>query len=77
MSKIGEVKVPVIVAHGTRDSVVPFEMGEELYGAVHAPKRFVRVEGAGHHNLSGAGFPIPQYRAAIAELFKRQALRSP
>jgi hypothetical protein len=68
MSKIGEVKVPVIVAHGTRDTVVPFEMGEEVYAAVHSPKRFVRVEGAGHHNLSGAGFE--QYRAAIAGLFK-------
>jgi len=68
LSKIGEVKVPVIVAHGTRDSVVPFEMGEELYAAVHAPKRFVRVDGAGHHNLNGAGFDL--YREAIAQLFK-------
>jgi hypothetical protein len=71
LSKIGEVKVPVIVAHGTRDSVVPFEMGEELYDAVRAPKRFVRVEGANHHNLNGAGFD--QYRDAIAQLFHVKA----
>jgi alpha-beta hydrolase superfamily lysophospholipase len=67
LSKIREVKVPVLIAHGTRDSVVPFEMGEELYEAANAPKRFVRVEGAGHHNLNGAGYQ--QYRAAIADLF--------
>ncbi len=69
LSKIAEVKMPVMVAHGTRDSIVPFEMGERLYQAAPGPKRFVKVEGAGHHNLSGAGFD--EYRAAIAELFHR------
>jgi pimeloyl-ACP methyl ester carboxylesterase len=68
LSKIGEVKMPVLVTHGTRDTVVPFEMGERLFEAVHAPKKFLRIEGAGHHNLSGAGFD--QYRQALAELFK-------
>ena len=69
LSKIGEVKMPVMIAHGTRDSIVPFEMGERLYEAAPAPKKFVKVEGAGHHNLSGVAFD--QYRAAIGELFKR------
>jgi alpha-beta hydrolase superfamily lysophospholipase len=67
LSKIGEIRMPVLVAHGTRDSIVPFHMGERLYEGAHAPKKFVKVEGAGHHNLSGAGFD--DYRAAIAELF--------
>ena len=67
LSKIGGVKVPVLITHGTRDTIVPFEMGEKLYAAVKTPKRFIRVEGAGHHNLSGAGFD--QYRGALAELF--------
>jgi fermentation-respiration switch protein FrsA (DUF1100 family) len=58
-----------MVAHGTRDSIVPVQMGERLYEAAHAPKKLVIVEGAGHHNLSGAGFDA--YRAAIGELFKR------
>jgi len=68
LSKIGEVKMPVLIAHGTRDSIVPVAMGERLYEAAKEPKRFIKVEGAGHHNLSGAGFD--QYRSAIAELFK-------
>jgi hypothetical protein len=68
LEKIVDVKVPVLVTHGTRDSIVPFEMGERLYEAVKSPKRFVKVEGAGHHNLSGVAFD--QYRAALQELFK-------
>ena len=68
LSKIGDVKMPVLVTHGTRDSIVPFEMGERLYNAAQSPKRFIKVEGAGHHNLSGAAFD--QYRQAVTELFK-------
>jgi alpha-beta hydrolase superfamily lysophospholipase len=67
LSKIGEVKMPVLITHGTRDSIVPVEMGERLYEAARAPKRFIKVEGAGHHNLSGTAFE--QYRAAIGDLF--------
>ena len=67
LAKIGEVKVPVLITHGTRDSIVPFEMGEKLYAAAKSPKRFIKVEGAGHHNLSGAAFD--EYRTALAELF--------
>jgi len=69
LSKIGEVKMPVLVAHGTRDSIVPFAMGERLYEAAPSPKRFIKVDGASHHNLSGVAFD--EYRAAISELFKR------
>jgi pimeloyl-ACP methyl ester carboxylesterase len=68
LSKIGEVKMPVLVTHGTRDSIVPFAMGERLYDAARAPKKFIKVEGAGHHNLSGAAYDA--YRKALQELFK-------
>lgn len=68
LSKIREVKMPVLITHGTRDSIVPVAMGERLYEAAPAPKKFIKVEGAGHHNLSGAAFD--QYRHALRELFK-------
>lgn len=67
LEKIREVKMPVLITHGTRDSIVPFEMGERLYEAAKGPKRFIKVDGAGHHNLSGVAFT--EYRAAISELF--------
>jgi fermentation-respiration switch protein FrsA (DUF1100 family) len=41
--------VPLLVAHGDRDQIVPFVLGERLYAAARSPKRFVRVDGA-HHN---------------------------
>jgi alpha-beta hydrolase superfamily lysophospholipase len=69
LSKIGQVKMPVLITHGTRDSIVPFAMGERLFQAANSPKRFIKVEGAGHHNLSGVAFD--EYRSAIAELFNR------
>ena len=67
LAKVQELKMPVLIAHGTSDAIVPFEMGERLYQAVKAPKRFIRVEGAGHHNLSYVAFA--EYSAAMRELF--------
>jgi alpha-beta hydrolase superfamily lysophospholipase len=72
LSRIPRVKVPVLVTHGTNDRIVPVEMGEKLYAAATAPKRFIKVEGASHHNLSYAGFD--EYRKALAELFKTSRL---
>jgi len=65
---IGEVKIPVLVAHGTNDEIVPFSMGERLYAAIKAPKYFLRAEGGSHHNLSANFFD--DYQKAIAGLFK-------
>jgi pimeloyl-ACP methyl ester carboxylesterase len=46
--KIGRAQCPVLIAHGTADDVVPFEQGERLFAAAHAPKQFVRRDGHGH-----------------------------
>jgi len=67
LAKVSEIRVPVLVTHGTEDRVVPYAMGEKLYDAIRAPKKFLRVEGASHHNLSYVGFEA--YRQAIHELF--------
>jgi alpha-beta hydrolase superfamily lysophospholipase len=67
LAKMHEIHVPVIITHGTRDSIVPFHMGERLFQAANEPKRFLRIDGAGHHNLSGAGYG--EYRAALHDVF--------
>lgn len=67
LAKIPRVKPPLLIVHGTEDRVVPFEMGERLFQAATAPKRFIRVEGGSHHNLSGVA--VDAYRAVLAELF--------
>jgi uncharacterized protein len=67
LKKIPEIKVPLLVVHGTRDAVVPYEMGEKIFNAAKGPKQFIKVEGGSHHNLSQVAFD--RYRTALKELF--------
>ena len=48
LAKIARVRAPVLIIHGTRDQVIPFEMGQKLFEAAAQPKTFMRIEGAGH-----------------------------
>jgi fermentation-respiration switch protein FrsA (DUF1100 family) len=50
LSKIGKVKAPLLILHGDRDEIVPFEHGERLYGAANEPKRFYTIRGSGHND---------------------------
>jgi hypothetical protein len=67
LDKIDDVKQPLLVVHGTADTTVPFSMGERLYAAARTTKRFLRLEGGSHHNLTASFFD--QYRSAVAEHF--------
>jgi hypothetical protein len=53
--KIRQVHAPILVAHGTRDEVVPFAMGQQLFAVAPEPKRFYPIEGVGHNNLMEVG----------------------
>jgi fermentation-respiration switch protein FrsA (DUF1100 family) len=64
---IGEVKMPLLVLHGSADQDIPIQYGEELYRAATAPKRFVRIEGAGHTTLLAPG-GLPAIEAFLASL---------
>ena len=55
LQKIREVHAPILIVHGTRDEVVPFRMGQQLFAAAPEPKRFYPIEGAGHNNLMEVG----------------------
>jgi uncharacterized protein len=68
LQRIDDVKIPVLIAHGTNDSIVPYEMSERLYAAARAPKRLFRAEGGSHHNLTSRFFV--EYAAAIREHFR-------
>ncbi|NNE21825.1 MAG: alpha/beta hydrolase [Rhizobiales bacterium] len=48
ISRIGDLKVPILITHGTTDQVVPFEFGHRLFEAANHPKRLIKVDGAGH-----------------------------
>jgi dienelactone hydrolase len=40
---------PLLIVHGTDDSIVPFELGEAVYRAARPPKVLVALEGGRHH----------------------------
>ena len=42
---------PVLVIHGTRDSVIPHALGLELHGRLRPPKQFLEVAGADHNDV--------------------------
>jgi hypothetical protein len=72
LDRIDDVTIPILFAHGTGDSTVPFFMSEKLYEAAKAPKRFFRAEGGSHHNLTAAFFDA--YSQAVHEHFGVDAM---
>ena len=48
---IGKVRMPLLIVHGDRDSVIPFAMGRQLYAMANPPKQFVRMPGSDHNTL--------------------------
>ena len=49
---VSKLDVPVFVAHGKRDRVVPFRMGAEVYDAAKRKGEFLVVEAAGHNDVA-------------------------
>jgi pimeloyl-ACP methyl ester carboxylesterase len=66
LSRVGALRLPTVVVHGTDDRRVPTWMGEEVYRAAAEPKRLVLVPGAGHGDVLERG--LGGALAALAEL---------
>jgi len=47
-----ELKVPVLILHGTNDLTIPYSHAQKIYAAIKAPKKLVLIEGGGHNNLN-------------------------
>ena len=67
VTRIANVKVPILVVHGANDSLIPPALGQALYEQAPGPKRFELVEGGTHYSTNGRG--RQQYRQALRELF--------
>lgn len=52
---IGRVRMPILIAHGDRDSIIPFSHAERLYALAPEPKRFARMPGSDHATLPRDG----------------------
>jgi fermentation-respiration switch protein FrsA (DUF1100 family) len=66
--RIGMITAPVLIVHGDQDRVVPIASGERLYSLITAPKRFVRVPGAGHEDLGARA--VAEAKTFIDERFE-------
>ena len=55
LKKIPQVKVPILIGHGTLDDIVPFEMSKRLAAAATAPVVHVEVPGAYHNDFMIVG----------------------
>jgi fermentation-respiration switch protein FrsA (DUF1100 family) len=52
---VAELDVPVSVAHGKRDRIVPFRMGIDVFHAAKKKGQLLIVEGAGHNDVAEIG----------------------
>jgi len=55
LDKIGRLKSPLLIFHGTRDDIVPHRMGKELFDRAQQPKSFYSIAGAGHNDTYDVG----------------------
>jgi alpha-beta hydrolase superfamily lysophospholipase len=70
VSKIRDVRAPLLVLHGTSDSVVPHTMADTLYEAAGSrEKTLVKIEGGTHSGSSRTGGPV--YRDAVLDFVRR------
>ncbi|QDT59068.1 Putative aminoacrylate hydrolase RutD [Stieleria bergensis] len=45
-----QVQAPLLISHGTVDTVIPLTHGQALYRAAEEPKEFVSIEAVGHND---------------------------
>lgn len=69
LAKIPQLKMPLLVAQGTEDEVIPIAQGRMVFEAAPEPKRFLAIEGAHHNDVYVVGGEA--YRRAIAEFIAR------
>jgi uncharacterized protein len=65
LAAIARVNMPVLLLHGERDRVIPFEHGERLHAAANEPKTFVRIADGGHLDALPRADVRARIRAAI------------
>ena len=60
LAKVHAYHGPLLQTHGDADRTIPFCLGEKLFAAANAPKRFVRVHGGDHNDP-----PTREYSRAL------------
>jgi len=66
-SRVAQIGSPLLVVHGSDDTMISPLLGRALYARAQPPKRFVLVEGAVHENADVVG--QRQYQQALWQLY--------
>lgn len=72
LDRVAKLSVPLLVAHGDQDEIVPFELGERLFAAAPGPKRFHRVARAQHNDVLLDGTLLDAVAAFARETIARR-----
>ncbi len=70
--RIAHVRAPLLIMHGDRDEVIPFDLGRALLRApLPTPKSFSAVPGAGHNDIIPGSRPhLPRPPAGVVSLLE-------
>lgn len=71
LQKIQQLKIPVLLIHGTWDQRIPYEMSQRLFAAAPQPKSLLLIEGGEHSNSRAIGWV--EYRNAVTAFIKQYA----
>ncbi|MGI9547125.1 MAG: alpha/beta hydrolase [Flavobacteriaceae bacterium] len=64
---VQDISCPIAIFHGTKDEIIPMDSGQRLYESIPGiNKKFFKVEGGRHNNLSG----FETYNTGIRELLE-------
>ena len=74
VEKIKGVQAPLLILHGDKDEVIPFEQGKKVFEAAREPKEFYTIRGAHHNDTYIVGGDA--YFAALKDFIERAVDRS-
>lgn len=74
VEQIKQVHVPVLMFHGTSDSVVPFEHSKLIFANCNKPKQLILLSQAGHNDMPSDS---RQYREALCQFLNSLARKAP
>ena len=69
LKRIADVKCPLLIMHGTKDNVIPYNQGKALFELAKDPKHFVSVD-CGYHNLLPISLGENRYRELIVDFME-------
>jgi poly(3-hydroxybutyrate) depolymerase len=52
-------ELPLLMAHGTEDVIVPYEGGRAVFDAAAEPKEWIEIAGGAHHEVFEDGYERP------------------